>query len=422
MSFVKVGPLPPHQESALHMLDSVDYAANAGIVPCIACIGEKDPFFQSHVLMGEAMKREGLQMVNHISPGTGHVIDPAILKRQMDQISQIVQERAGGPLAKSAIGRFDARYHRAPNHIRFVTWTLKYPECYWFRITGLNHHYQRAEVEAERDPAGNVRIIRLQNINRFELYDAARRDDRPVQIRIAGQTVKAPTAFVSGFERRGGRWIVIPSYDELKLRGKRSGLQGPIDDAFTRAFLCVRGTGKPWSPAVHAWSEANLKRFAYEWNRYFRGGLPVKDDTAVTQNDMRFNLILFGDPGSNLWIRKSLARLPIRWTAKELQLGQDSYPSVDHAPALIVPSPWGYGSQYVVINSGHTFHESELNRLNYLLFPRVGDWAVIKVGPNDPLTQQPGDPSLPLQEQVIRAGFFDEQWKLPREKETNLAL
>ena len=32
-NFVVVGPLPPHQEKTLHMLDSVDYAANAGIGP-----------------------------------------------------------------------------------------------------------------------------------------------------------------------------------------------------------------------------------------------------------------------------------------------------------------------------------------------------------------------------------------------------
>ena len=59
-NFVKVGPLPPHQEKTLHMLDSVDYAANAGVVPAVACMGEKDVFFQAHVLMGQAMAKEGL--------------------------------------------------------------------------------------------------------------------------------------------------------------------------------------------------------------------------------------------------------------------------------------------------------------------------------------------------------------------------
>src|SRR3982075_704746 len=37
----EVGPLPVHQEKTLHMLDSVDYAANAGMVPAVACMGEK---------------------------------------------------------------------------------------------------------------------------------------------------------------------------------------------------------------------------------------------------------------------------------------------------------------------------------------------------------------------------------------------
>ena len=70
------------------MLDSIDYAANAGVVPAIACMGEKDVFFQAHVLMGKAMEREGLKMVNLISPGTGHVIDPVTQREQMRRIGE----------------------------------------------------------------------------------------------------------------------------------------------------------------------------------------------------------------------------------------------------------------------------------------------------------------------------------------------
>ncbi|MBC7819151.1 MAG: prolyl oligopeptidase family serine peptidase, partial [Planctomycetaceae bacterium] len=90
-NFVRVGPLPEHQELGLHMLDSLDYAANAGVVPAIACMGEKDVFFQAHVLMGEAMKQEGLEMVNLISPGTGHVIDPKTHAEQMRRIGEFAE-------------------------------------------------------------------------------------------------------------------------------------------------------------------------------------------------------------------------------------------------------------------------------------------------------------------------------------------
>src|SRR5262249_43442558 len=109
-NFVKVGPLPAYQELGLHMLDSIDYAANAGMVPTIACMGEKDVFFDAHVLMAEAMQREGLELVNLISPGTGHVIDPVTHAEQLRRIGEFAQ------------GGLD----RSPASIRFVTWTLKY--------------------------------------------------------------------------------------------------------------------------------------------------------------------------------------------------------------------------------------------------------------------------------------------------------
>jgi hypothetical protein len=59
-----------------------------------------------------------------------------------------------------------------------------------------------------------------------------------------------------------------------------------------------------------------------------------------------------------------------------------------------------------VLNSGHTFREKELESLNYLLFPRLGDWAVLKVGSKVPET-----PALPLDETVLGAGYFDENWR-----------
>ena len=71
--FIKVGPLPAYQKMGLHMLDSVDYAANAAVVPAIAAIGDQDVFFQAHVIMGEAFAMEKLSFVNLISSGTGHV-------------------------------------------------------------------------------------------------------------------------------------------------------------------------------------------------------------------------------------------------------------------------------------------------------------------------------------------------------------
>lgn len=385
-NFVKVGELPPHQEKALHMLDSVDWAANAGTVPAIACMGEKDVFFQAHVLMGKAMEKEGLRMTNLISPGTGHVIDPKTFADQMSRIAIIS----------------DKGLDRTPKHLRFVTWTLKYDRCHWVRVLGLDEHYVRGEIDATLGDDGSVDVKEPKNVARFMLALPALRKVRIGRTEFVWtRDMKDPV-----FVKRDGKWL----NEESDASGKRPGLQGPIDDAFTKPFLCVRGTGKPWNPAVQSWADANLKRFQYEWHRYFRGKLPVKDDSAVTPDDIaKFNLILFGDPGSNSFIAKVLPKLPLTWTEKELAFGGKKYPAADHAPAMIQANPNAPG-RYVVINSGHTFHETELASLNYLLFPRHGDWAVLKVGP-----RSPKDPSNPLDETVIRAGFFDERWLPPSE-------
>ncbi len=153
MNFVKVGPLPQVQELGLHMLDSIDYAANAGVVPEIACIGEIDPFFQAHVIMKAAMQREGLQMVNLISPGTAHVQDPVTWAKEMALIQ---------PIAEKGV------QHSQP-HLRFVTWTLKYSRCHWVQLLRLQKHYQRAEFVGDRSPHGDIAIHKLKNISAFSL-------------------------------------------------------------------------------------------------------------------------------------------------------------------------------------------------------------------------------------------------------------
>ncbi len=397
-NFVKVGPLPPYQEQGLHMLDSIDYAANAGMVPAVACMGDKDVFFQAHVLMGQAMEKEGLHLVNLISHGTGHVIDPATQAEEMRRIGEYARK-----------GR-----DPAPRHVRFVTWTLKYSRCYWLEVLGLQSHYARAEIDAQLLDDGSVEVKEPRNITRFAVLPPVLQGAEP-RLRVAGQAVAvpspkkdAPRSIVVGL--RDGRWTYVGEMGAVDLPGKRPGLQGPIDDAFTTPFLCVRGTGTPWNPAVQAWSDANLKRFAYEWARYFRGDLPVKDDTDVTEADVRrCNLILFGDPGSNRWIARVLPRLPLEWTQDSLRVAGKQYAAADHAPALIQPNPLpGAEGRYVVVNSGHTFHEKELASLNYLLFPRQGDWAVLRVG-----AKAPANPSDPLDEEVLQAGYCDEQWRIP---------
>ncbi|MEI8020107.1 MAG: prolyl oligopeptidase family serine peptidase, partial [Schlesneria sp.] len=209
-SFTKVGPLPEHQELGLHMLDSIDYAANAGVVPAIAAIGDQDVFFQAHVIMGEAFAKEGLPMVNLISPGTGHVIDPVTHTEQMRRI-----------------GEFAAKgLDHAPRQLRFVTWTLKYNRCHWVELLGLKQHYARAEFNATVADDGSIEISKIENITQFAIHPPMLQKDG-AELRIAGVELALPksdTALVFAFS--DGQWQSLGPRGSVVLRGKRPGRQG----------------------------------------------------------------------------------------------------------------------------------------------------------------------------------------------------
>jgi hypothetical protein len=304
----------------------------------------------------------------------------------------------------------------APKRVRYVTWTLKFSRCYWIEVLGLGEHYARATIDAQLADDGSVTMAEPKNVTRVAIAPPALQS-AAATLTVAGTKIELPPVASNQprtvvIERRDdGTWRYVGPREEIRLSGKRPGLQGPIDDAFATPFLCVRPTGKPWNPAVGAWAEANLNRFADEWRRHYRGDLPVKNDTDVTPDDVRrCNLILFGDPGSNHWVADVLPKLPpsVRWTQNELFVGEARHPAATHALEMIYPNPLPGGEQhYVVLNSGHTYHDYEL-QLSYMVFPRLGDWAVVKVGTNAPATTRP---AATVDEDILTSGFFDENWK-----------
>jgi hypothetical protein len=156
---------------------------------------------------------------------------------------------------------------------------------------------------------------------------------------------------------------------------------------------------------MHQAAEAQLHRFRREWDKYFRGELPVKKDTDVTEEDRQTcNLILFGDPGSNRLIAEAVSKLPLKWTVDTLELGGRAYDPATHLPVLVQSSPFD-PNRYVVFNSGHTFHDADFKGTNALLYPRLGDYAVVKPTPTA---------KDPAAFEVVTAGLFDEDWQFPK--------
>jgi dienelactone hydrolase len=369
LRYARQKDLPPHQAKALHIYDAYEYALNALNVPVVGYGGEIDPQLQASLNIQEQLRRE--------------TIEPASL-RALFLVGPKTEHR-WHPDSKRESEAFIEKHlpRRVPDRVRFVTYTTRYNRAYWLRVDALERHYERAEMDARRGAEGVT--VKTSNVARFSLSEAA-------ETVIDGQ--KLPKS--ASFEKRGGKWRVAGG--EPSGLGKRHGLQGPIDDAFMSSFLVVVPTGSAQHAQAGALAERRRETFLSEYAKWMRGDpRSLKDEQVTDRHAASHNLILFGDPSSNRQLRRYLSRLPVTWNQETIRVGARTFPAASHLLAMIYPNPSQPG-RYIVINSGHTFGEREFRGTNALLFPRLGDWAVLN-----------------LEGETVAAGMFDENWKLPRE-------
>ena len=386
----KSEPPPWWEQSLFHYTNATDYAANLANNPLMAYSGEIDPQRASADMMEKICATEGVKMERLIGPQTAHKYEPG----------------ARAQLAKWLDEKIAAGTPAMPPKVRFTTYTLRYPTMKWITLDALDKHWERADIDAELVDEGTFRV-KTKNVAAFTIAlpvaPAPLDKTHPPRVVIDGQEVVGPAVkdyWTASFCKLGGKWQGVPPDYGTGLH-KRSGLTGPIDDAFVDSFLFIRPTGKPLNDKLGAWTKSEMNRAITEWRRVFRGDVRVKDDTALTAEDVaNANLILWGDPSSNSALAKLLPRLPLKWSAQQLTLGALSVSAADHAPILIYPNP-ANPKRYVVFNSGFTFREGSTTT-NALQTPKLPDWAVIDLG-TPPSAKWPG--------LVVDAGFFDESWQ-----------
>lgn len=388
-------PLPFYQDLALHIYNPVDYAMNAFNVPVCTYGGELDPQLAASQEMVAAAEKLGVRIKMLIGPKTEHKFHPDSQKEFM----AFHQER-------QTEGR---KTFPGAKKIRFVTYTLKYNTCDWLTVEEMIEMYRPAMVEASLDEENNILKVKTQNVAVLQIA----RDLAP-HVELDGNKLpllQAAEGLLPGvyYEFDGGGWrtmtydasLGFPKNTELR---KRHNLQGPIDDAFMQPFVCVRGTGTPWSAAHAEWANWNLTRFETEFDKWLRGRIRIINDKDVTSELMADkNLILFGDPGSNSYLATVLSRLPLKWTKQSIEINGEKYDPATHGVSLIHPNPMN-PRRYIVINSGHTMHEEDFKKSNAWLFPRLGDIAVQKFEKS----AEGG-----YKESVQYADFFNGNWKLP---------
>jgi dienelactone hydrolase len=389
-----------YEKKLWHWYDCTDYAANLFNCPVVAYSGERDSQKQAADKMASAMKKEGLTLTHLIGPKTGHAYERKTKEELNRRIDSIVKHGRDG----------------VPTHVMFTTWTLRYNEMRWVRIDGLERHWEQAHVDAAIGGEDVDITVETKNVSALTLtfepgscpIEAAAKP----RVRIDDEDVKdiAPVlsdrSWTAHFRKKDKAWEAVEKDDDGVLR-KRHGLQGPIDDAFMDSFLMVRPTGKPLNDKVGAWATGEMKHAIDHWRKQFRGEARVKDDGEVNDADIaEHHLVLWGDPTSNKVLAKIADKLPVRWDAQEVRLGEEKFSAEYHVPVLVYPNPLN-PKRYVVLNSGFTFREYDyLNNARQV--PKLPDFAVIDVR-TPPSSRWPG--------KVAAAGFFDEEWKLPAKEQ-----
>lgn len=382
------------EQKLWHMYDSIDYAVNLYNTPTVVYSGEIDKQKQAADMMARALKAEGIEMTHLIGPNTPHRYEPKA-KEELDRRINIILDKGRDPM---------------PDRVRFTTWTLHYNQMRWVTVDAMEQHWERARVNADMERDENTVKVTTANVRAFSLnmdpgYCPLEVTRHPKVI-VDGQKLEAPAvesdrSWTVHFRREGKKWTVAPGTVETGLH-KVHGLQGPIDDAFLDSFLMVHPTGPALNEKAGKWAAAEEKHALTQWRQQFRGEAPVKDDRSVTEDDIaRHNLVLWGDPSSNLVLAKIADKLPIRWTGQGIFVGAQYYSADHHVPVLIYPNPLN-PKRYVVINSGFTYREYDyLN--NARQTPKLPDYAVVDI--NVPVSSRwPGG--------IVTAGFFGEKWEL----------
>jgi hypothetical protein len=407
---------PPWWERQLwRWYDVTICARNVAGLPLVAYSGEIDGQKQSADIMLRYAAQEKHSFTHIIGPGVPHKYHPDS-KPVIEKFIDIALANGRDPVPKS---------------VSYTTYSLIYPRRAWVIILGMEKSWERADVDATIDKDGHI-IATTKNVStiHFVLPVPAEKNAPSTISSVTIDGIAIPVGLpLSRIEahKKDGKWIagLMPN-DSIR---KRAFFCGPIDHAFMSHFLFVRPTGKPLNDAIGKWTQSEMEHAIKSWRAVFRGDAPIKDDTAVTEEDIvNSNLILWGDISSNAIIKRIAAEpipgttpnretattpdaskapakpagplLPILWGKNELNFKTYRLDPARYAPILIYPNPLN-PSRYVVLNSGHTFREFALLN-NSDQTPKLPDWAIVDIS-------KPADAKWPGL--IYDAGFFDEHWK-----------
>lgn len=379
--------LPDWKKRILARYDAFEAARNLAMVPAVANSGGDDPQKDAALTIEKALEAPGMpkdRLTHIIAPGLGHKMPPD-WKVKVDAALEPFRER----------GR-----QANPDTIDWTALSARHGKYAWLEISGLVETGKSGRVVAIRNAptltltTNGVTHIRLESPG-WEGCET---------LLVDGDKIPLPKVAILDLVRQKSGWIVEVGPQSPR---KSTGLQGPIDDAFMDRFVVTLGRGTPQNPVAQKQAEALLEQFRTEWVKHMRGDFPFVEEMEITSDMMKSaHLVVFGDPESSKILGQIQHKLPYSWTQDKFQWGR-KLPSGsgketkeaggDLLPSMVLPNPL-HSSKYLVINSGHTFHEKEFQGTNALLFSQLGDFGLWQ---RDPASKKWG---------LIDSGLFQETW------------
>ena len=283
--------------------------------------------------------------------------------------------------ANAAIFRWFEQHRRvrSPERVRFRTDAYKYSSAYWLRMDQLT-----PGSWAEFDGTLKDGVLKASTSG----LDAFTVEARVTAAEVDGTTVRVRRRSggnALSFQRTAKGWAL--GKPRAAATAKRAGLEGPIADAISTGHVYVHGAGE-WENATLAadWSTQNSRP-----NVTFR----VLRDTQIEAADLaNTNVVAFGTKETNRVIEAHSTELPMH-----LNPG-----AADYGLLYVYP----VNGRYLVVSSGlpwWTRHDQvQIGGLSFLgvryrLLLSFGDYVLFKGGIDN----------------VIAAGRFDRNWKLPPE-------
>ncbi len=325
-----------------------------------------------------------------------------------------------GPYSGAELYEWMARQVRVadPRRVSYQTESLRHHRAYWVSIDSVLDPEQAASVDAFVPEAGQI-LIHAENVGRLTLS--------PPASLVPPET--KPDFFVNNQPVQGrrvdGGWVVDLAGDEGPSPQKRPGLSGPVQDVFYDPFVVV----VPAASSKHApvWREAAGRALGWTERLVFKNVRVVSSDSVTPELVQNANLICFGDPQNDPWMREVAESLPVTWSGGRLRVGGEPGPENVAALVMIYPNPKN-PDRYVVMCSGEPSTAVALAagvlQPPFLSRAPQEDLVVVTMDKEFPLaTVPPVDPDRwrSMADPVpSRGAVFDRNWQLRSEARVRL--